>query len=64
MEKLKYLTIDSLAIPSVGTFAANLQEYIMIKDTRFYSLVKESKKMSPEAEAILKEIILKVKQEL
>jgi len=56
--------LDSLTIPAVGVFAANLQEYITIKDTRFYTLVKESKKLSPEAETILKEIIQKVKQEL
>ena len=56
--------LDSLAIPAVGVFAANLQEYITTKDTRFYTLVKESKKLSPEAETILKEIIQKVKQEL
>jgi len=56
--------LDSLAIPVISSFAANLQEYITIKDTRFFNIVKESKKLTPEAETILKEIIEKVKQEL
>lgn len=56
--------LDDLAINQVSSFVTALQEYITVKDTRFFNSVKESKKLSPEAEEILKEAILKVKQEI
>ena len=56
--------LDSLAVTSVTKFAADLQEYITVKDTRFFTMVKESKKLSPEAEVLLKEAIAKVLQDL
>eukprot|EP01035_Chromulina_nebulosa_P024418 gene24418-31797_t len=56
--------LDSLPIPLVGIFAANLQEYLTTKDTRVISSIKESKKLSPDAEQLLKEAILKVQQDL
>jgi F-type H+-transporting ATPase subunit alpha len=56
--------LDNLPTSSVTAFAATLQEYILTKETTFFQLVKESKKLSPEAEAILKTILGKVIQEI
>jgi F-type H+-transporting ATPase subunit alpha len=56
--------LDNLPTSSVTAFAASLQEYILTKETTFFQLVKESKKLSPEAEAILKTILGKVIQEI
>jgi F-type H+-transporting ATPase subunit alpha len=55
--------LDSLPVPLVSIFAANLQEYLTTKDTRVIQFIKESKKLSPEAEELLKEAILKIKKE-
>jgi F-type H+-transporting ATPase subunit alpha len=56
--------LDDLAVTQVAAFVSGLQEYITVKDTRFFDSVKESKKLSPEAEEMLKEAILKIKQEV
>lgn len=56
--------LDVLATPLVGAFVSGLQEYLTTKDLRFVNLVKESKKLTPEAEEILKEAILKIQQEV
>jgi len=56
--------LDSLPVSSVTAFATSLQEYLMVKDTSYFKLVKESKKLSPEAEVLLKEAILKIQQEI
>ena len=56
--------LDNLPTSSVTAFAATLQEYILTKETTFFQLVKDSKKLSPEAEAILKTILGKVIQEI
>jgi F-type H+-transporting ATPase subunit alpha len=56
--------LDNLPLASIGTFVSLLQEYITTKDTRFFSAVKESKKLAPESEALLKEAITKVIQEI
>jgi F-type H+-transporting ATPase subunit alpha len=56
--------LDDLAVSLVGEFVANLQEYLMVKDLRYFNLVKESKKLAPDSEALLKEAIAKVKQDL
>jgi F-type H+-transporting ATPase subunit alpha len=55
--------LDVLPTSAVTTFVASLQEYLLVKDTSFIKLVKESKKLSPEAEELLKQIIIKVQQE-
>ena len=55
--------LDSLPVSSVTAFAASLQEYLMVKDTTYFKLVKDSKKLSPEAETILKEAIIKIQQQ-
>jgi F-type H+-transporting ATPase subunit alpha len=52
--------LDKLAIADVATFAKNLKDFIMVKDNSFYTMVKESKKLSPEAESLLKDAIQKV----
>jgi F-type H+-transporting ATPase subunit alpha len=56
--------LDVLPTPLVSSFVTALEEYITVKDLRFFNLVKESKKLSPEAEELLKEAILKVQQEV
>jgi F-type H+-transporting ATPase subunit alpha len=55
--------LDILPVSLVSTFASNLQEYLMVKDTRVIQMIRESKKLSPEAETLLKEAILKVQKE-
>ena len=56
--------LDDLAISSVSEFVTNLQEYLTVKDLRYFNLVKESKKLAPDSEELLKEAIAKVKQDL
>ena len=56
--------LDDLPTSSVNQFSTALQEYILVKDATFFGLVKESKKLTPEAENLLKGIIEKVKQEI
>ena len=56
--------LDNYAVPLVGKFASLLKEYLTVKDTEYIRLVKESKKLTPEAETLLKQAISKVDQEL
>jgi F-type H+-transporting ATPase subunit alpha len=56
--------LDSLPVPLVSQFGSSLEDYITTIDLRFFNLVKESKKLTPESEELLKEAIAKVKQEL
>ena len=56
--------LDALPSSKVNQFGASLQEYLTVKDTRFITLVKESKKIAPDSEAILKEAIAKVLKEV
>jgi len=56
--------LDSLPVSSVITFAAALQEQITVKDTKFFNAVKDSAKLTPESEALLKEAIAKVLSEI
>jgi len=56
--------LDDLPVALVGSFITNLQEYLNVKDTRFVNLVKESKKLVTDSEALVKEAILKIKAEL
>jgi len=51
--------LDKLPVPSVKSFVVNLQEYITKKDLRFFNMIKESKKLTPESETLLKEAIQK-----
>jgi F-type H+/Na+-transporting ATPase subunit alpha len=52
--------LDNLAVLEVSEFAKNLKEYLLEKDLRYFNSVKESKKLSPEAEEYLKEAILRL----
>ena len=56
--------LDDLAVNVVPAFLEGLIEYINVKDTSFIKMVKESKKLAPEAEELLKTAIDKVKQEM
>jgi F-type H+-transporting ATPase subunit alpha len=56
--------LDALPVPLIGAFVSGLQEYITVKDLRYFNLVKESKKLAPDSEALLKEAIAKVIQEI
>jgi F-type H+-transporting ATPase subunit alpha len=56
--------LDDLPLSLIGEFVAGLQEYVTVKDLRYFNLVKESKKLTPESETLLKEAIVKVKQEI
>jgi F-type H+-transporting ATPase subunit alpha len=56
--------LDGLPVNLVGAFAASLQEYLTVKDTQYISLVKESKKLDENAEALLKKAINKVLDEI
>lgn len=56
--------LDTLPVSKVSAFVSMLKEYLLTKDTEFIKMVKESKKLSPEAETILKEIIGKVLKEV
>jgi F-type H+-transporting ATPase subunit alpha len=56
--------LDSLEISKVYGFGIALQEYLTVKDTRYIKLVKESKKLAPDSEELLKEAIAKVQSEI
>ena len=56
--------LDKYALPEIGRFVSLLKEYITVTDTEYIRLVKESKKLTPEAEALLKTAISKVDQEI
>jgi len=56
--------LDNYPVPLVGKFASLLKEYLTVKDTEYVRLVKESKKLTPEAETLLNQAISKVDQEL
>ena len=56
--------LDGLAVSQVTQFATALQEYITVKDNRFFNAVKESKKLEASSETLLKEAIAKVLQEI
>jgi F-type H+-transporting ATPase subunit alpha len=56
--------LDSLPVSSVTSFVSLLQEYITVKDTRFVTMVKESKKLEASSEELLKEAILKIQAEV
>ena len=56
--------LDKYSLPVVGVFVATFKEYLTTKDTQFIRMVKESKKLTPESEDVLKAIIAKVDQEI
>jgi len=56
--------LDNLPVTLINQFVASLQEYLTVKDTKYFNLVKESKKLNPDAEELLKEAIAKILQEV
>nr|AYO28638.1 ATP synthase CF1 alpha subunit [Neotessella volvocina] len=56
--------LDSYQLNQVQPFVAALEEYLLVKDRAFVEDVKNSKKMSPDAESLLKKAIEKVKSEI
>ena len=56
--------LDALPVPLINQFVSSLQEYLTVKDTKYFNLVKDSKKLNPDAEELLKEAIAKVLQEV
>ena len=46
-----------LPVSLISTFIKNLEDFILIQDKRFFNMVKESKKLTPESETLLKEAI-------
>ena len=56
--------LDVLPVVSVSPFVAALADYLMVKDTKYFNLVKESKKLEPASEDLLKAAIAKVTQEI
>lgn len=56
--------LDTLSLPLIIPFATALQEYLTVKDTKYFNLVKESKKLDSAAEELLKAAIAKVLQEV
>jgi F-type H+/Na+-transporting ATPase subunit alpha len=56
--------LDSLPLSSISIFASELKNYLKFIETNFIRLVKESKKLTPEAETLLKDAIEVVKSKL
>jgi len=56
--------LDNLPVTLIGAFSAGLREYVTVKDLRYFNLVKESKKLEPASEELLKEAISKVLAEI
>ena len=56
--------LDNYPLQTVNKFVVAFQDYLLTKDTEFVRLVKESKKLTPESEALLKTAIAKVDQEI
>jgi F-type H+-transporting ATPase subunit alpha len=56
--------LDVLPVVSVSPFVAALADYLMVKDTKYFNLVKESKKLDQASEDLLKAAIAKVTQEI
>ena len=56
--------LDELPVSLITEFVTSLQELLMVKDTRFITAVKASKKLEPDSEAILKEAIAKILGEI
>jgi F-type H+-transporting ATPase subunit alpha len=49
--------LDSLPLSSIPQFVTNLQELLFIQDRRYFQIVNETKKLTPEAEKFLKDAI-------
>ena len=56
--------LDELPVILIQSFVASLQEYLTVTNTAYFNLVKDSKKLTPDAEALLKEAIAKTIREV
>jgi F-type H+-transporting ATPase subunit alpha len=56
--------LDDLPLSQINPFVSAFQEYLVSQEKRFIQSVKESKKLSPESESLLKEAIQKVLKSL
>ena len=56
--------LDELPVGVITSFVKGLQDYIMVKDTRFVDAVKASKKLDGDSEPLLKEAIAKILDEV
>ena len=56
--------LDEIPKTLITAFAAGLQEYITVKDLRFFNLIKEEKKIGSQAEILLKEAIAIIQKEI
>jgi len=52
--------LDGIEVGQVSEFVSQLEEYVTVKDTRFYDAVKSSKKLDDTSEGYLKEAISKI----
>lgn len=55
--------LDSLPVSLIGSFSIILQEYILNKEKRFADEINSTKKLTPEVEGLLKDMIEKAVQE-
>ena len=56
--------LDDLEVNQVILFCEALKEYLVMKDTTLVDSIKASKKLGPDDETLLKEIISKIKEEI
>jgi F-type H+-transporting ATPase subunit alpha len=56
--------LDEVPLAAITSFGQTLEEYLTIKDLSFFNLVKESKKLAPDSESLLKEAIASVIKEI
>jgi F-type H+-transporting ATPase subunit alpha len=56
--------LDELPVLLIKPFVASLQEYLTVTNKEYFNLVKSSKKLTPDAEALLKEAIARTIREV
>jgi F-type H+-transporting ATPase subunit alpha len=56
--------LDELPVILIKPFVASLQEYLTVTNKEYFELVKASKKLAPDAEALLKEAIARTIREV
>ena len=56
--------LDTLPVNLISSFVSSLQEYLTVTNKAYFDLVKSSKKLAPDAEALLKEAIAKTIREV
>jgi F-type H+-transporting ATPase subunit alpha len=56
--------LDTLPVNLISSFVSSLQEYLTVTNKAYFDLVKASKKLAPDSEALLKEAIAKTIREV